>query len=329
MLNQMTRTESPMYGFNELLKILDDGKSDYSSETIQRGLEMIDAPYLSLLTSATPYDLAPFMGQGEKWWHDGFWPRFAFIVPEHPPLSDRRPQGRALPPAHLVSALHNWHERLGVPSVSIEPAVDGKGKATGEWRGTHTSLSCQTLTLPRHICEAYYCYNEALLEIDTRGDISSDLGPIYSRFHTKALRVALLLASLQDSNVIDMRHWAYAQQIAEHWRTMLHMLLETTASSYKASKDANIEDRIERMLAQEGLQTLRVIQRKLNLDGTTAKRIVQGMEFTGRVQTSKGRGKGVGKSTYVFLPSDGDITQEEEQKEISKKETQETDVEDF
>lgn len=302
MLHQMTRQDSPMSGFHELLRVLDDGRAEFSSETIQRGLERIEAPYLALLTSATPQDLAPFMQPGSKWWRDGFWPRFAFIVPEEKPRLDRRPQGLATPSGFLIEQLHTWHSTLGIPAVSIAQKVDGKQRPTGEWVADCSLLPCQTLLIPPETLDAYYAYNDALLQMD----IATELRPSYSRFHDKALRIAMLLASLQGQRTIPLAHWAYAQEVTERWRAMLHRVVSTMAVNQPLTPDAQNEQRIERMLASEGPLSMREIQRRLRLDSLTVKRLVQGMEFTGHVQTKK-----EGRSVYVFLPQDADIPTEQ------------------
>jgi len=304
MLHQMTRQDSPMSGFHELLRVLDDGKESFSSDTIQRGLEHIEAPYLALLTSATPQDLAPFMQSGSKWWRDGFWPRFAFIVPEEGPRLDRRPQGRATPSAALIEQLHTWHVRLGIPTVTMEPKLDAKGRPNGEWAAQQSPLSCAPLYIPHETLDAYHAYNDALLLMD----VTTELRPTYSRFHDKALRVAMLLASFQGHDTIQLAHWAYAQDITERWRAMLHRVIATVATYQPLSPDEQHEQRIERMLMSEGLMTMRDIQRRLHLDSGTIKRLIQNMAGAERVRTAT-----QGKRLYVLLPQDSDLPEEHQE----------------
>lgn len=301
MLHQMTRQDSPMSGFHELLRVLDDGKAEFSSDTIQRGLERIEAPYLALLTSATPQDLAPFMQSGSKWWRDGFWPRFAFIAPEEGPRLDRRPQGLATPSAMLIEQLHSWHVKLGVPTVTMEARVDKKQRPTGEWTATLSPLPCTPLHIPDETLDAYYAYNDALLQMD----VTAELRPTYSRFHDKALRIAMLLASLQGHETIPLAHWAYAQEITERWRAMLHRVIATVITYQPLSPDEQHEQRIERMLMQEGPMPVRDVQRRLHLDSGTIKRLIQNMVGAERAQTQK-----VGKRLCVCLPQDADMPEE-------------------
>src|SRR5205085_1452125 len=46
----------------------------------------------------------------------------------------------------------------------------------------------------------------------------------YGRMANKALRLAALFASLENKNLIEMKHWAKAQAITEDWRDCLHEL---------------------------------------------------------------------------------------------------------
>ena len=47
----------------------------------------------------------------------------------------------------------------------------------------------------------------------------------YGRLPDMALRIAMLLASLENNGHMDMRHWARGQQITEHWRNNFHELI--------------------------------------------------------------------------------------------------------
>src|SRR5215831_12910982 len=110
---------------------MDDGNESFESDTIARGLEQVQNPYLALLASATPHDLAQFMRPGSPHWHDGFWPRFAFIAPmaDEIPSRRRQPVGNASLPSNLLRPLQEWHQSLGMPTARIEEVLE-KGKPT-------------------------------------------------------------------------------------------------------------------------------------------------------------------------------------------------------
>ena len=128
------------------------------------------------------------------------------------------------------------------------------------------------------------------------------------------MRIATLLASLQGKHTVSLAHWAYAQQITEGWRAMLHRVLLMLGETGHSSKDAQTEDFLEGILAQEGPQSLRTLQRRAHVESAVLKRLIQSMEFTGRIGTKK-----QGRTLYAFLPQDADVpdgeTENDEERE--------------
>ena len=312
MLHQMTRKDSPTAEFHGLLRWMDDGEEHFESETIARGIERITNPYLALLCSATPYDLAPFMRPGSPYWHDGFWARFAFITPlaNEIPSRRRQPAGIASLPAALVTPLQDWHQRLGIPKAHIEEIVV-HNKPTGRYKAVVDPLPCHMLTLGTEVLDAYYAYNDALLELIIAGAVSPDLDACYGRFHSKALRVAMLLASLAGQTRIDLKHWAYAQHVIEQWRLMLHQLVDTSEGAIALTRDEILETKIERTLGHYGAMTARQLQQHIR--GYASREIgavLDGMAKTERIMITT-----EGKTRTYSLPGDGPLR--ETQEEIS------------
>jgi len=74
--------------------------------------------------------------------------------------------------------------------------------------------------------EAYRAYDQyrlALRELIAKSS-NQDLDGSYTRLSDRALRVAILLASLENGGLIELRQWAKAQEIAEMMRCNLHEL---------------------------------------------------------------------------------------------------------
>jgi hypothetical protein len=292
LLNQMTRKDSPMAEFHGLLRVLDDGYDTFESETIQRGMDHVDNPYLSLLASATPHDLSRFLTPGAAWWHDGFWPRFALVVPlpEDLPSMGRRPVGTARLAGKLIEPLHTWHTRLGIPSVSIDPALNASGKPTGDWNATISPLPCQTLDIADDVKEAYDVYNESLLQLIINGNAPGDLEACYGRLHDKALRISMLLASFAGHSRITMPYWAYAQNVAEEWRTMLHQAVLMASEGVPLGREEQLEEKIESQLARREKMTARDLHR--HVKGFSSREInaaVESMVQAGRVLAEDGQ----------------------------------------
>lgn len=302
MLQQMRRSDSVIAEFHGLLKVLDDNLHEYENDTIARGLDRITEPSLALLASATVHDLAPYMKEGAAWWRDGFWPRFALITPyedEEPSLIPQ-PQGLDTLPSSLVIALRDWHERLGIPSAEIVPMLDAKGKPVGTWKVQRAPFFPQVLPLSASVLQAYHTYNEALLTMVIRGEVHADLSGCYGRFHEKALRIAILLASLGDCKEIEMPHWVYAQQVVEGWRGMLHRLIRVAADVEPLSPEAVWERRIERLLETRGALTARVLQQNLSrCSSRDLHRMLDAMSGIGRIVTVK-----KGRAMLYMMPID-------------------------
>ncbi|HZG68002.1 MAG TPA: hypothetical protein VEZ12_14750, partial [Herpetosiphonaceae bacterium] len=67
----------------------------------------------------------------------------------------------------------------------------------------------------------------------------------------KALRIAMLLASLENGGVIERAHWARAQQITERWRADLHHLVAQLGQD-EPSRERKAEDQIMAFLVRQG-----------------------------------------------------------------------------
>ena len=225
--------------------------TEFRHGTIGRKTDKIIAPYLALLASLTPADLRPLMRRGAAGWSDGFWSRWIFVTPPADEVrTDRFPAGERIMPVNLIRPLRQWHNRLGVPSVRVEDDTP------------------QVEPLPRHVCdttpdviEAYYRYDDALHELIVQSQ-REDLDSTYARFPIKALRVAALLASLENNGVIELRHWARAQHIAERWRASLHRIYAQTNIS-DATPQRDNEDDVLRTIERLGNPSRRDLKTRL------------------------------------------------------------------
>jgi len=223
-LASMVRTDGVMADFRGLLRKLDDCPPQYSRSTIARGDEVIDRPYLALIGNLTPADLRPLARRGAQLWGDGFLARFAFVTPPAGEvLTGEFPREDRAIPAALSEPLVQWHRQLGLPRVQIDDVYDAQGKPGGEKRVTVTPPPPQVCRMSDEVWTALHCYNRAMLELAQDSDLT-DLDGNYGRQHEKALRVAALLASMENEGRIELRHWARAQAMAERWRLYTHRL---------------------------------------------------------------------------------------------------------
>lgn len=276
-VSAMMRDGGFMADFRGLLRKFDDTPDTYEYETIGRGNDTVYSPYLALLANLTPADLQPYAKRGSALWNDGFWARFAFVTP---PLNavrknERFPQQQRIIPAKLVTPIIQWHKHLGIPDVQM---ID-RGTKYEAIVDHHEPQIC---ILGTGVYDAYYRYNDALIDIVTQSGLT-DLDGNYARLPEKAMRVAMLLASLENGGKVELRHWHRAQQVAEVWRLNLHNLYEQiTNQDGETPKIVAMEDRICRLIAEKGPRTIReIVQGVRGLDSNQARVIVKSMTEAG------------------------------------------------
>ena len=87
-----------------------------------------------------------------------------------------------------------------------------------------------------------------------RRQYARDLIGNYGRFAEKAMRVAMLLASISNQNRIELAHWARAQTIVERWRANLHNLADQLAAS-GPSEERQLQEKVIAVVARKGAST--------------------------------------------------------------------------
>ena len=255
-LHAMMREGGLMADFRGILRRFDSCPERYENRTLSRGTDIIMRPYLALLCNITPADLQPFAKSGSALWNDGFWARFAFVTP---PIDSRStaqfPVGERTIPHDLTAPLQEWHARLGMPQVIIQHAQH----APEGLRALCEPAQESACLLEDGIREAFYRYNDALLNLMS-DEANTDLDGNYARFAEKALRIAMLLASLESQDHLQMRHWARGQEIAERWRASLHRLL-IQVNEPTPSEGAQREEKILQIISKHGGGTAAEISR--------------------------------------------------------------------
>ncbi len=240
-ITAMMRANGPMADFSGLLRRLDDCRDTYAYSTRTHGQEVIDKPYLALLANMTPADLRAYADKGNGFWRDGFWARFAFITPPEHAFKNVTFAREEVPvPTLLQDRLQRWHARLGVPTISITAIQDEKGKDTGHYRVERGALPEQSCQIDSEAYRAYDRYRLALRELVAKSS-NQDLDGSYTRLSDRAMRIAALLASLENGDRIELRQWAKAQDIAEMVRRNLHEL-------YRQVNAGQVENHLEDIL---------------------------------------------------------------------------------
>ena len=243
-LKAMRNPNSVMADFARLLKVLDDNKSAYTVATISRGEETAQAPYLAFMGMGTPANIRELASKGGEWWNDGLFARFALLSPPPDAKGSRARWELDTPetPPELVRRLREWDSRLGQPQLEVIYQEPENKKRAGTYRLEASPPPLTPCTLGDGVFEAFYRYDDAMRDL-LEAMPTEDLDGSYARMAEKALRVAILLASLENGGRIEIRHWARAQAIAERWRKGLHNLLDTLEAAKHNEREA-LEERI-------------------------------------------------------------------------------------
>lgn len=279
----MMKANGVMNDYRGLLRSFDDGDDEYTYDTISRGEESIHDPYLSLIGNTTPADLRPFAGAGQPLWRDGFWARFVFISPaiDATPSRARFPEGERVVPASLIKPLIEWNNRLGVPDVIKEPLSDNEeDNRVKLYKGEHSKNLC---TMDREVVDAFYNYDDALAKLLENPNMD-DLRGNYTRLPEKAMRVAILFASLENNNRITIKQWAKGQEICEAWRSNLHTIYTQLTGSVETTMERSQEEAILRVLAKKSPCTIReIVQSIRGLNTAQVTTLVKSMVSVGMI----------------------------------------------
>jgi ribosomal protein L18E len=289
----ITREGGPGADFHSILRRIDGCPTTMEKSTMARGTEQVELPYLAMLGSLTPADIRSMGRRGNGAWTDGFWARFALIAPNtDAPLNvGAFPRGEKRVPDELIIPLQEWDRRLGSSHVTIDAETNSKGKVIGYTfeRQGHPPQLCQ---LDNDAWDAYCRYGDALLElIHTNRDEEAIAGN-YNRLQEKALRMAVMFASLAGSAEVKLQHWALAQQIAERWRANLHHLIEILRQE-APSRAQQLEKKILSVLArhQRSHSSMTAADIRRYIKGPGIQEIVSALEAMvrgGEVSSMKG-----------------------------------------
>jgi len=256
-ISAMMQPDGIMAGIKGLIRTLDGAPKKYEYSTISRGRNLITNPYLPILGNITFADLSPFAKRGNTLWDDGFFARFATPTPPGDTLEfGRFPNQERIFPESLISTIVDWSNRLGFPKYQI---VESQGKQIIKI----DTIVQNHIKISEEVYEAFYEYRDALRLLIFSSQ-NQDLDGNYARFPEKALRIAVLFASINDCEIIEINHWAKAQAIAERWRVGLHELHKQINESYqdpaeRLIKELSIEDQVLRAVNNKKMPDVREI----------------------------------------------------------------------
>jgi hypothetical protein len=281
-IQSMMQPSGFMAEFRNILRIFDDCPYSFETATHARDLELIQAPYLALLGNVTPADLSKYAQRGSELWSDGLLARFAIISPgpDEGQKTGRFPLGYREVPYEILKPLKDWDARLGKAEVRISPAPDKTDEIVGFERVEVRPAKETAIAWTGEVNEAYYRYLDALGQL-ARGMDNPDFDASYIRLAEKALRIAVLLASLNQREKVELRFWARAQAITERWRASLHAFYEQVNQGRRSPAGEN-EERVLRVIHRHGPLSPAEVGRYIRgIGALEAKQVLDGLVETG------------------------------------------------
>ena len=119
----MLKSDKNDSNFRKLFRQFDDAPVKFSLAGIARGIDEITRPYLSFLGCMTIADMAPWCRRGTTLWGDGWLARMGLVSADNIGNKQRFPEGMLTFPSEIVNALLEWHKRLGLPIVLLQPTL--------------------------------------------------------------------------------------------------------------------------------------------------------------------------------------------------------------
>lgn len=296
MLEEMGKRDGVHTEFKTILRRWFDCPPTYTAGTIKRGNEIVRDPYLALLGSATPADMRPFMRRGGAMWGNGFLARTIFISPNgDAPNEAMPPEGKAVPPQHLVTPIRAWHERLGVPEAKVVRILDEDNEPTGKYRLERGPLPQNVMTLDPDVRQEWFNYVNHLKRV--AWTTKSDMDAGNTRLANIALRIAMLLASVAGLDRVTGPYWARAYYLTQAMQKYQLNLMESVGDDQGESPRRASEERVLKQLEKRGPMTMRELRRfiyGMSVDelGTA----VKALEEAGEVERVK-----EGKTTKVKI----------------------------
>lgn len=236
----------------------------YSNGTVLRGMSPVSDPFLSILGSMVPANLRVIAAKGAESWGDGLFARNVFLAPDDSDIRHETLKFERLEtPFELVREVRMLHERLGCPEVDIQVPTDEKGKTGRPTITIIRPLPQQEFVLGEGVEPAHDRYRIAIRKMAISPSVPHDLRASYGRLPESAIKFALVMAAMEnDTNRVEMRHWARAQELIEIARYNLHKMYAqvNTPVQVEQPRALQIELDVERTLARVGALTLNTLK---------------------------------------------------------------------
>lgn len=281
--------------YHDIFLQFDDSGAPYSNRTIGRGNDHVEDPYLAMLCNMTPENVRNLPKGCTNLWEDGTFPRMVLLTPEEQSEWEYKPPqfGMYTIPEELSAPLERWHEELGIPELIVQEKMSIRDQPTGEYTAERFFPEPRDCSFEEGAWQAYIQYEaEMLTLVNTSPEVPPDLHPWYTRLPEKMLRVAALMASLENDNLVELRHIARAVQICERWRNCAHHFLyqiNLEAPTIGSKREAQIMTQVTRMNVKgkwptaadvaRGIRNLSPSETQMHLEGLVKSGVLLSVQY--------------------------------------------------
>lgn len=207
-----------------------------------RGRETVRNAYLTICGPTTPAALREHL-KNHDYWTNGLFARFLLVTPDTPPIRCFYP-----PPFPVPASLAEHLNKL-----SFQCLESPKENLLGPVLPPPAKEAQITPEVWKH----WDNYQAAMFELVSKKAVPEKLSSYYGRLHEKAIKIAMLLAAsdwvkMATGNplVIQMSHWARAQQITEGYRNSLHRIVEDASQPIENDDDELAQKIINKLTIQ-------------------------------------------------------------------------------
>jgi hypothetical protein len=258
--------------------------------TVSRGRERVEQPYLSIFGATTFGAVGGHLNEAVHW-HNGLWARFALVS------SDGHGDWQFFPdemeyPRELVERLQVLaYEQLPVPEARlVARASDDDREERQAMEVQVEALSSTSVQVSRAAWDQWEWYSKAVGfdMLHDRVAIPERLEASYGRLGTMVIKVAIILAAL-DAHCrpvrVEPKHVYRAQIIVEGWRESLHRIFLRGTKAERSGQ----QQRVLRVLGEHRgcWVTQRDLLRSLGLTLPALKPVIESLDGRVEVQAYK------------------------------------------
>ncbi len=242
-----------------VLDLYDCPDEAMTRNTLSRGHELVQKPYLNIFGVTTYGDMAEHLGK-RKLWANGFFARFALVGSDDVGVWRFWPEPLVYPPDLIKGLRRVATQLLPMPEAYLnvtETAADDNADAPRKIKEVALSMplaaSKVQFTRDGEAWMAWEQYAKATsFDILQGNAVGNDFKASYGRLGTMLIKVAIILAAFDAPRlpvILEARHIYRAQQIVEAWRRNLHELF---AKMRELHNDCDYSDGIKTVLVKAG-----------------------------------------------------------------------------